>query len=146
MGGISLLASLLCFKILSTNLTIIRHSTLHDLAKIFVAVGVKSMSVTLVAELLFEGFAAVPIIGLYLLFVDLIFTFGLLIVVRVLMLWVYDFLKKSLSYNSHAQNVLVYGRDEKSASLALRFKTSSHYRIKGFISYAKKPKTFTLQN
>lgn len=142
----SLLASLLCFKFLSTNLTIIRHSTLHDLAKIFVAVGVKSMSVTLVAELLFEGFAAVPIIGLYLLFVDLIFTFGLLIVVRVLMLWVYDFLKKSLSYNSHAQNVLVYGRDEKSASLALRFKTSSHYRIKGFISYAKKPKTFTLQN
>jgi FlaA1/EpsC-like NDP-sugar epimerase len=142
----SLLASLLCFKFLSTNLTIIRHSTLHDLAKIFVAVVVKSMSVTLVAELLFEGFAAVPIIGLYLLFVDLIFTFGLLIVVRVLMLWVYDFLKKSLSYNSHAQNVLVYGSDEKSASLALRFKTSSHYRIKGFISYAKKPKTFTLQN
>ena len=143
---VSLLFSLLCFRFLSTNRTIIRHSTLRDLARIFVAVGVKSMSVTLVAELLFKGFSSSPHIGLYLLFLDLIFTFGLLMVVRVMMIWMYDFLRYNLSYTDQTQNILVYGSDEKSASLAMRFKASSAYRIKGFISYSKKSNTFTLQN
>lgn len=142
----SMVVSLTCFRFLSTNRTIIRHSTLRDLAKIFIAVVGKSISITLIAEFLFEGFASNPMVGLYLLFVDLIFTFGLLMVVRVLMIWVYDFLKNSMSYNSQTQNILVYGSDEKSVSLALRFKTSSTYRIKGFLTYAKKRNVFTLQN
>ena len=142
----SMVVSLTCFRFLSTNRTIIRHSTLRDLAKIFIAVVGKSISITLIAEFLFEGFASNPMVGLYLLFVDLIFTFGLLMVVRVLMIWVYDFLKNSMSYNSQTQNILVYGSDEKSVSLALRFKTSSTYRIKGFLTYAKKHNVFTLQN
>jgi len=142
----SMVVSLTCFRFLSTNRTIIRHSTLRDLAKIFIAVVGKSISITLIAEFLFDGFASNPIVGLYLLFVDLIFTFGLLMVVRVLMIWVYDFLKNSMSYNSQTQNILVYGSDEKSVSLALRFKTSSTYRIKGFLTYAKKRNVFTLQN
>ena len=142
----SMVVSLTCFRFLSTNRTIIRHSTLRDLAKIFIAVVGKSISITLIAEFLFEGFASNPMVGLYLLFVDFIFTFGLLMVVRVLMIWVYDFLKNSMSYNSQTQNILVYGSDEKSVSLALRFKTSSTYRIKGFLTYAKKRNVFTLQN
>ena len=142
----SMVVSLTCFRFLSTNRTIIRHSTLRDLAKIFIAVVGKSISITLIAEFLFEGFASNPMVGLYLLFVDLIFTFGLLMVVRVLMIWVYDFLKNSMSYNSQTQNILVYGSGEKSVSLALRFKTSSTYRIKGFLTYAKKRNVFTLQN
>ena len=143
---VSVLISLLCFRFLSINRTIIRHSTLRDLARIFMAVGVKSVSVTLVAEFLFQGFSSSPLVGLNLLFLDVIFTFGLLMVVRVLMIWVYDFLKYNLSYTEHTKNVLVYGSDEKSASLAMRFKTSSSLRIKGFISYAKKSSVFSLQN
>lgn len=143
---VSFLASLVCFRLLSTNRTIIRHSTLRDLARIFVAVVGKSLSAALVAELLFNVFSSGFHFGMHLLLIDLIFTFGLLMVVRVLMIWVYDFLKLNLTYNAQTQNVLVYGSDEKSASLAMRFKGSSSYRILGFIDYDKKPSVFSLQN
>ena len=143
---VSFLASLACFRLLSTNRTIIRHSTLRDLARIFVAVVGKSLSAALVAELLFGVFSSGFHFGMHLLLIDLIFTFGLLMVVRVLMIWVYDFLKLNLTYNAQTQNVLVYGSDEKSASLAMRFKGSSSYRILGFIDYDKKPSVFSLQN
>ena len=143
---VSLLASLACFRLLSTNRTIIRHSTLRDLARIFVAVVGKSLITALMAELLFNVFSTGFRFGIHLLLIDLIFTFGLLMVVRVLMIWVYDFLKLNLTYNAQTQNVLVYGSDEKSASLAMRFKGSSSYRILGFIDYDKKPSVFSLQN
>ena len=143
---IAFLSSLLCFKLSSTNRTIIRHSTLRDLARIFVAVVGKSLCVTVAAELLFQVYFPSLRVGLHMLFVDLIFTFGLLMVVRVLMICVYDFLKLNLSYNNQTLNVLVYGSEEKSVSLAMRFKTSSAYRIKGFLTYAKKHNVFTLQN
>lgn len=144
--AISAVISLLCFKLLKTNRTIIRHSTLRDLARIFMAVVGKSICVALVAEMLFQMFSSTFHFGVHILLVDLIFTFGLLMVVRVLMIWVYDFLKLNLSYNSQTLNVLVYGSDEQSASLAMRFKGTAAYRILGFIDYAKKPSAFSLQN
>ena len=143
---ISALISLLCFRLLKTNRTIIRHSTLRDLARIFMAVVGKSICVALAAELLFQMFSTAFHFGVHILLIDLIFTFGLLMVVRVLMIWVYDFLKLNLSYNSQTLNVLVYGSDEQSASLAMRFKGTASYRILGFIDFAKKPSVFSLLN
>ena len=143
---VSFLVSMSCFRLFAINRTIIRYSTLRDLARIFVAVVVKSLVVALVAELMFSLLTETYSYGLHLLLIDLIFTFGLLMVMRVLMIWVYDFLKLNLTYTSKTQNVLVYGSDEKAASLALRFKGSSSYRILGFIDFAKKTNVFTLQN
>ena len=105
--AISAVISLVCFKLLKTNRTIIRHSTLRDLARIFMAVVGKSICVAVVAEMLFQMFSSTFHFGVHILLVDLIFTFGLLMVVRVLMIWVYDFLKLNLSYNSQTNTLRV---------------------------------------
>ena len=144
--GVSLVLSLVCFRVFSTYRTIIRHSTLRDFTRILAAVVTKSLLLTLVTGGIFELITWSIRLTSALLIFDLIFTFGALMVVRVLMIVTYDFLKFSLPYNDQTLNVLVYGSGEKAASLALRFKGSSSYRIKGFIDYGKTAKRFTLHN
>ena len=144
--GVSLLISLLCFRVFSTYRTIIRHSTLRDFTRILGAVMIKSLALTLITGIIFGLITWSIRLTSALLIFDLIFTFGALMVVRVLMIVTYDFLKFNLPYNDQTLNVLVYGSDEKAASLALRFKGSSSYRIKGFIDYGKSAKRFTLHN
>ena len=144
--GVSLLISLLCFRVFSTYRTIIRHSTLRDFTRILGAVMIKSLALTLITGIIFGLITWSIRLTSALLIFDLLFTFGALMVVRVLMIVTYDFLKFNLPYNDQTLNVLVYGSDEKAASLALRFKGSSSYRIKGFIDYGKSAKRFTLHN
>lgn len=144
--GVSLVISLLCFSVFSTYRTIIRHSTLRDFTRILGAVMIKSLALTLITGIIFGLITWSIRLTSALLIFDLIFTFGALMVVRVLMIVTYDFLKFNLPYNDQTLNVLVYGSDEKAASLALRFKGSSSYRIKGFIDYGKSAKRFTLHN
>ena len=144
--GVSLVISLLCFSVFSTYRTIIRHSTLRDFTRILGAVMIKSFALTLITGIIFGLITWSIRLTSALLIFDLIFTFGALMVVRVLMIVTYDFLKFNLPYNDQTLNVLVYGSDEKAASLALRFKGSSSYRIKGFIDYGKSAKRFTLHN
>ena len=143
--GVSFVLSLICFRLWTTYRTIIRHSSLRDFTRLLGAALGKSVALVLIVGGAFTLLAMSWRLPLALLIFDLTFTFGALIVVRVLMVVVYDFLKVTLPYNDQTLNVLVYGNDEKAVSLAMRFKGSSTYRIKGFICYAKGNKTFTKQ-
>ena len=144
--GVSLVLSFVCFRLWATYRTIIRHSTLRDFTRLLGAAVVKSVALVLIVGGAFTLLALSWRLPLALLIFDLMFTFGALIIVRVLMVVVYDFLRVSLPYNDQTLNVLVYGSGEKAASLAMRFKGSSTYRIKGFIDYAKTSKRFTMHN
>ena len=142
--GASAVVSLVCFRLLTTYCTIIRHSTLRDFSRILGASVLKSFLLVLLVGGAFTLLKLSWRLPLALLIFDVAFTFAALIVVRVLMVIVYDFLKVTMPYDENTLNVLVYGNDEKAASLAMRFKASSTYRIKGFINYAKGSKGFTM--
>ena len=129
---------------MTTYCTIIRHSTLRDFSRILTASILKSFLLVLLVGGAFTLLKLSWRLPLALLIFDVAFTFAALIVVRVLMVIVYDFLKVTTPYDENTLNVLVYGNDEKAASLAMRFKASSTYRIKGFINYAKGSKGFTM--
>ena len=142
--GASAVVSLVCFRLMTTYCTIIRHSTLRDFSRILTASILKSFLLVLLVGGAFTLLELSWRLPLALLIFDVAFTFAALIVVRVLMVIVYDFLKVTTPYDENTLNVLVYGNDEKAASLAMRFKASSTYRIKGFINYAKGSKGFTM--
>ena len=142
--GASAVVSLVCFRLMTTYCTIIRHSTLRDFSRILTASILKSFLLVLLVGGAFTLLKLSWRLPLALLIFDVAFTFAALIVVRVLMVIVYDFLKVTTPYDENTLNVLVYGNDEKAASLAMRFKASSTYRIKGFINYAKGSKGFTM--
>ena len=142
--GASAVVSLVCFRLLTTYCTIIRHSTLRDFSRILGASVLKSFLLVLLVGGAFSLLKLSWRLPLALLIFDVAFTFAALMVVRVLMVIVYDFLKVTTPYDENTLNVLVYGNDEKAASLAMRFKASSTYRIKGFINYAKGSKGFTM--
>lgn len=142
--GASSVVSLVGFRLMTTYCTIIRHSTLRDFSRILTASILKSFLLVLIVGGAFTLLKLSWRLPLALLIFDVAFTFAALIVVRVLMVIVYDFLKVTTPYDENTLNVLVYGNDEKAASLAMRFKASSTYRIKGFINYAKGSKGFTM--
>lgn len=142
--GASAVVSLVCFRLLTTYCTIIRHSTLRDFSRILGASVLKSFLLVLLVGGAFSLLKLSWRLPLALLIFDVAFTFAALMVVRVLMVVVYDFLKVTTPYDENTLNVLVYGNDEKAVSLAMRFKASSTYRIKGFINYAKGSKGFTM--
>ncbi|MEE0804266.1 MAG: nucleoside-diphosphate sugar epimerase/dehydratase [Prevotellamassilia sp.] len=142
--GASSVVSLVGFRLMTTYCTIIRHSTLRDFSRILTASILKSFLLVLLVGGAFTLLKLSWRLPLALLIFDVAFTFAALIVVRVLMVIVYDFLKVTTPYDENTLNVLVYGNDEKAASLAMRFKASSTYRIKGFINYAKGSKGFTM--
>ena len=143
--GTSMVMSIISFVSFSTYRTIIRHSTLRDFTRIFMAVFFKSLGMMLIIGLAMPFFHWTLRLGIAFFVFDLILTFGLLMLVRVVMVVLYDILKKGIVLQSRIPSVLVYGNDEKSASLALRFQGSSSYKIKGFIDYANASKRFSFQ-
>ena len=128
--GASSVVSLVGFRLMTTYCTIIRHSTLRDFSRILTASILKSFLLVLLVGGAFTLLKLSWRLPLALLIFDVAFTFAALIVVRVLMVIVYDFLKVTTPYDENTLNVLVYGNDEKAASLAMRFKASSTYRLR----------------
>lgn len=143
--GTSITLSLFSYVGFATYLTIIRHSTLRDFTRIFTAVFFKSLGMMMIVGIALPFFQWTLKNCIAFFIFDLILTFGLLMLMRIIMIVLYDFLKKGTVKHSLIPNVLVYGNDEKSASLALRFQGDSSYRIKGFINYVIDSKKFSLQ-
>lgn len=116
---------------------VIRHSTLRELAALCEA--------SLAKELVVYGGTAIfllPYISdkVYWILpaIDILVTLSLLVVVRVSMVLVYDFLTRSLSLkettSSDTNRVLVYGTGEKAISLSTRFLNSTHFDILGYLT------------
>ena len=122
---------------------IIRHSTMRDMAKL---VSVVCLSEVMLGAIVFivEDITLADILWLMLL--DSIFTFLMLVVVRLFMIVGYDLFKSKMRERLNRTRILVYGTHEKSIAVITRLLDSSHYDIIGFISSSPSEKRLRISN
>ncbi len=115
---------------------IIRYFTLRELARLSRSVLGKEVLLYLCMGLFSQlGFGNGFLFGM--LFVDFFVTLGALMLIRVVMIVVYDRIKTHVVADSKIRRVLVYGVSDKSASMVSRLQNSPHYKVSGFIAYGK---------
>lgn len=142
LGGATVF-SLLMYYTLKTYRSVIRHSTLREIAKFVLATFGKEILLGL-SVLAFArdigggGNAAV------LLLLDFLLTLCALVVVRVMMIVAYDLIKHSLKRRSNCSRVLIYGTGDKSVALVTRLQNSPHYEVSGFLTYGPRLKNHML--
>ncbi|MDE6622849.1 MAG: polysaccharide biosynthesis protein [Alistipes sp.] len=130
----SVLYSFGFFYALRTYRSVIRHSTLREIARFTEAVVGKEILLGITVWLF-------PIVSLAghrlpaLLLLDLLLSLCALMLIRVAMIVCYDIVKNNLRYRKQRQRVLVYGISDKSASLVTRLQNSPHYKVVGFVTY-----------
>ncbi len=129
----TLLFTGLFFALLRTHCAIIRYANVRSLARPAVAVLCKILSLLLL-------FAALPWVSLtpwlsVALLVDGLLTFVLLVVLRIAMVVVYNYLKEQDdAKGEEQQQLLIYGTGDESVSLVSRLQGSPRYRVIGFIT------------
>lgn len=132
--------SLLGFVTTGSYRGVIRHSTLRELSALCEASIVKEL-VILVGTAIFLLPVITPNVYWILPAIDLLITVSLLVVVRVSMVIVYDFMTNTLRMKPEEADdrarVLVYGTGEKSIAISTRFANSTHFNIVGYIISGK---------
>lgn len=130
------LASAMAFVVTYSYHVIIRYSTLRELARLLdAALGKEIMLCAIV--LIFTSETLNPFLIASMLMFDFFITVGALLMMRVLMVLLYDFLRlraRNKIKGKDATKVLIYGVGDKSASLLMRLEQSSQYIVVGFIS------------
>lgn len=132
--GLSFVLSLAYFIAFKTYRTIIRHSTLREFAKICVASFLKSLTVCLIVFIL-------PFADTYygiLAAMDMCLTIVFLLMVRVLMIIMYDTLREKVISSRKRINVMVYGVDDKSVATVTRLANSPHYNVIGYLNHGRR--------
>ena len=134
----SLVFSVVSFLLFRTHKLIIRHSSLREIGMLGLAVILKGVLLALMVWVL--PFADLNSTGIkVVLILDILGTIFVLLSVRVIMLYVYDALKRcSYSYKPR-KRVLIYGIGDKSISMVTRLQNSPHYRVVGFLIYGSAP-------
>ena len=134
----SLVFSVVSFLLFRTHKLIIRHSSLREIGMLGLAVILKGVLLALMVWVL--PFADLNSTGIkVVLILDILGTVFVLLTVRVVMLYVYDALKRrSYSYKPR-KRVLIYGIGDKSISMVTRLQNSPHYRVVGFLIYGSAP-------
>ena len=122
---------------------IIRHSTMRDLANLVTVVTLSELMLGAVVYIVEDT----PLSDiLWLMLLDAIFTFLLLVVVRLAMIVSYDLFKSKMRERMNVKRILVYGTHEKSIAVITRLLDSSHYDIVGFISPSSSDKRIRISN
>ena len=133
---LSLILSFVCFFVLRTYRTIIRHSTLKEFAKICVASFFKSLSVGCLMML----FSFQSAYYALLIILDMFVTIVLLLLVRVAMIVMYDILREKVVSSRKRLNIMVYGTDDKAVAAVKRLANSPHYQVAGYLNYGRRLK------
>lgn len=134
----SLVFSVVSFLLFSTHKLIIRHSSLREIGMLGLAVILKGVLLALMVWVL--PFADLNSTGIkVVLILDILGTIFVLLSVRVIMLYVYDALKRRSFNYKPRRRVLIYGIGDKSISMVTRLQNSPHYRVVGFLTYGAAP-------
>lgn len=131
-AGLNILSTIIAILIMRTHRIIIRHSTIGDIWKLLVATLIKETAMVLLAFSLLN-FTTNTLTLLVVL--DTLLTFCMLVMIRIAMVVVYDYIKRSLVYDNRRHNIFIYGSTEKSTALRVRLENSPHYKVVGFIDY-----------
>ncbi len=137
----SILFSAVFFSIFKTHKAIIRHSTLHSMNKLTVAVICKFIA--LLVLLYIAPSIEMTSRLLVALILDMLITFALLMVMRIAMTVVYNFVREHYGKQNN-ERILIYGTGDKSVSIITRLSASPHYKVKGFICYGNKLKDYKI--
>ena len=133
---LSLAVSVLIFLVCGTYRGIMRHTTMHEVFRLFVALTLKDVILYIVL-LSFGtriGISSLSPIKLFMIQVlDLVISLFALVLLRVVLIYVYTMFMAAISTVS--KRVLIYGDDERALSLAnyLSNKAFAEYRIVGYI-------------
>ena len=141
LGG-SVVFSWIAFVLLQTHKSIIRHATLRDLGRLSVAVVFKGIGIAVILALGVAG-PTFPAIWITLLF-DILLSLSGLVIMRVAMVVVYDWLKDSRQRHCKCQRILIYGTGDKGVSLVTQLQNSQEYQVVGFLTYGKTLKNHML--
>lgn len=141
LGG-SVVFSLGAFLLLQTHKSIIRHATLRELARLSVAVFLKGICIAiLLAAVSRENWHSDVCVTLMF---DVLLTLSALVVMRVVMVVLYDLLKNSRQKRLNCRRILIYGTGDKGASLVTQLQNSHEYQVVGFLTYGKTLKSHML--
>ena len=123
--------SALAFIALGTFRIIIRHASLRDAAKFFVAAALKDVFLVGYGLALSYIFKEVPHVSSTAtctgIMFDYMFSLFLLLGLRLFLIVSYDFIKARVRNSSNCKNVLVYGTGDKSIAMIQRLQNSPHY-------------------
>lgn len=137
--------SFIGFYLLKTYHSVIRHSTLREIAKFTLAVlGKELMLVVGVTIWRPTGMEDVHLIALVIF--DGVITLCALIMLRVAMIVAYDAIKRRYKTHKRRENVLIYGTGDKSVAQVTRLQNSSHYNVMGFLTYGPRLRNHTIAN
>ncbi|MCM1505191.1 MAG: polysaccharide biosynthesis protein [Muribaculum sp.] len=132
----TVLASALSFYLMRTYRSVIRHTTLREIGRLFASVVTKEM-LMFVAMVTLPWLAGLRNIGSFpdalLLLLDATLTATALVVLRIAMVLVYDRIKSNMRRVHNTLRVLVYGTGDKSVALVQRLAQSPHYDVVGFV-------------
>lgn len=127
-------ASIVMFLSLRTYRAIIRYSTLREIGNL----GIAAIGKTALLGLFMTGLVGMHSPRqLWLLSFDFLLTFGALVLLRVMMIALYEIICRRADVRRGVQRVLVYGDSDKSVSQIVRLQNSVHYKIEGFLVYGK---------
>lgn len=138
----SILFSCFFFIVFKTHKAIIRHSTIHSMSKLTVAVICKFIAL---AALLY----VVPSIEMSSrlwveLILDMLISFALLMIMRIAMIIAYNFVREHYGRQNNIERILIYGTGDKSISVITRLATSPHYKVVDFLCYGNKLKDYKI--
>lgn len=132
----SFVASFAVFYIFKTYRSIIRHSSLRELARLCAAVFVKDFILLAFAFVVYDDTRMI----FYLVIMDFLIGVSLLLLVRTSMIVVYDILCAKAKDQRGQKQVLIYGTHDKSVALLKRLTNSPHYKVIGFVIYGEAAK------
>lgn len=129
------IASIGTFYLTKFYRSVIRYSTLRDAGLMCGAVAIKElvMALALVIFSVNIGWGA----GATMLILDFMATFTALMMVRVAMAAIYRLTHPRKENDKRKTRVLIYGTDEKAASLPTRLNNSNHFEVAGFLTADK---------
>ena len=140
--------SALAFIALGTFRIIIRHASLRDAAKFFVAAALKDVFLVGYGLALPYIFKEVPHVSSTAtctgLMFDYMFSLFLLLGLRLFLIVSYDFIKARVRNSSNCKSVLVYGTGDKSIAMIQRLQNSPHYKINGFLVFGRSKSDYPL--
>lgn len=123
------LFSAVAFLVCRTYRIIIRHLSVRDLGLFLAAALLKTTLLTL-ASIISRRFDAT----LLMLFgIDALLTVGILVAVRLLMIFVWEHFNNRIQEKYQYKRVMVYGTSDKSVATILRLQKSPHYKVIGFL-------------
>lgn len=138
----SLVFSAIAFYLFRTYRIVIRHSSLREVGTLIFAVLLKTLLLFL--SLYIGSPAGMFKYILAAILLDFTLTVFYLLAVRVLMVYAYSLVRNTYIVRKRNNPVLIYGTDEKSLALAMRFKNSTNYEVLGLLDFGARNKKLTL--